>query len=560
MAIGETGTGKTSPVRQAAFLFGVAELAVTRVLYTETPGSLLGRRERDADGYRLVPSEAAGLPLLLLDEFDKADRTAQTMGWAFFQGETIAQHEGHAWPVRPVPVLNANPPGTGGRYRGLRPEYRRRCAVLDTGYMRGRGGAIEDMLTGYYRSARPGVLRLDQLQPPAARLSDEGLAVLRLVRDALTDAGREEFPGVDALELAALGRLALAGTGDHRTAAYATGLDYLLVTDTVPGQVAPGWQLDMAAVRRFLGDDAAGPLAAVVDAARTGRDQAAAHARTQAAGRGMVADDLTRERGALAERLRLAAAAIEPRRLGALGDDRKADAAGVRGVLGKLRKETQDSRSAARLTELADRAAGPLADAARIASEISAEKDRRDRERQQAAQQRAYDAQAAARARELAKAQRRAVIARQRGELAQVTARAKHLEALYRRTSTKAGDSPLDILRELDRVYYVPPSALAAPSGKAARALERAVLGPPQGLWVVRGDGAASFPGRDRTCPALGQWGDGTRAALAPELAQLHAWEDNLCIQLGRPPRKGRPQVSAARSGLGRTRLALTSG
>lgn len=560
MAIGETGTGKTSPVEQAAFLLGLDVTAVKRFLYTETPGSLLGRRERDADGYRLLPSEAARLPLLLLDEFDKADRTAQTMGWAFFQGETIAQHEGQAWPVRPVPVLTANPPGTGARGRLLRPEYRRRCAVLDTGYMRGRGGILEDMLTAYYRDARPGMLRIDQLTPPADRLSGTGLDVLRLVRDVLTDAGREEFPGVDALELAALGRLALAGTGDHRAAAYATGLDYLLVSETVTGQVAHGWQLDMAAVRRFLGDDAAGPLAVVVDAARAGRERATAHARAQAVDREKIADDLTHDRDALAERLRLAAAAIGPRRLGMLGDDRKADAAGVRGVLGKLRRETLDSRSAARLGEVADRAGAPLADAALIAREVAAERDRRDRERQQAAQQRAYAAQAAARAREQAKASQRAAIARQRAELAQVTDRAKQLEALYLRTTTRDGERPLDTLRKLDRVYYVPPAALAAPSGKVARAVERAFLGPPEGSWHVRGNDAVSFPGRDYMCPTLAHWGEGTRTALAPELAVLHAWEDNLRYQLGRPPRKGRPQVAASLPGTGRRHLAITSG
>lgn len=414
MAIGETGTGKTSPVELTAHLFGLDAAAVKRFLYTETPGSLLGRRERDGSSYRLVASEAAGLPLLLLDEFDKAGKPAQTMGWAFFQGETTARYEGQAWPVRPVPVLTANQADSGDRYRLLRQEYRRRCVVLDAGYMRGRGDAIEDMLSAYYRTARPGGLCLALLQPPAERLSGEGLAVLQLARAALTEAGRAEFPGVDALELAALGRLALTGSTDHRAAAYATALDYLHASETVPGQVTEGWQLDLAAVRRWLGQEAAGPLAAAVQAARAGRQQAARQARCRVAEREQLADDLTRARDALAERLRLSSVALQPRKLGPLSDTRKADAGGIRGLLGKLRGEAAACRSAARLAELTARAAAPLADAERITAEATAELERRQRERREADHQRRDATRAAAEARKLQAAHRRAVLAGRR--------------------------------------------------------------------------------------------------------------------------------------------------
>src|SRR6266536_38815 len=335
MAIGETGTGKTAMGELACHLFGLDFKAVRRILYRETAGSLLGRREPEpGGGWRLEPSEAAGLPLLLVDEFDEGEDAVRRVAWGFFQGETAVRHEGQLWNIRPVPMLAANPPQAGDRYRLLRPEYRRRSVVLDTGYMRGRSHEIEDMLTGYYQAARPGALSLDRLTLPAARLDDRGRAVLRSVRHVLTEAGREEFPGVEAIELVTLGRLALMGSDDHALAAFATTLAYLQVTATVPGQVVEGWQPDMRALREQLGDGAAA-LAGAVERGRAGRALAVRHARGAVVDQEKLSDDLTADRDELGERLRLAAAAIEGRKLGGLDDDRKAKAAGVRGALAK---------------------------------------------------------------------------------------------------------------------------------------------------------------------------------------------------------------------------------
>jgi hypothetical protein len=419
----------------------------------------------------------------------------------------------------------------------LRPEYRRRSVVLDTGYMRGRGSAIADMLTGYYRDSLPGAVQLAAACPPA-RLSDSGLGVLRCARDALTDAGREEFPGIEALELAALGRLALAGGDGHEAAAYATGLDYLLVTETVPGMVAEGWQLDLGAVRRWLGEDAAAPLTAAVAAARAGRRQASEHARARVAGRERQSDELTRARDTLAEALRLAVAQIEPRRIGSLTSTRKASAAGVRGVLGKLRGEVRACRSPGRLDELAARAAGPLADAQAIAAEARAELGRRDSARQEAARQRQADTRTARHARQIEAARNKSVTAARSQALSEVTARARQLEQLYRRTSTKHGESPLAVLRDLDVLYHAEPPPAPSPPGAMRRAL-RALTPPDPGRLHVRGHPELSFPGS-----ALRQWGPQTRAAIAPVLAGLHASEDQLRAQLGRKPRQNRPALN----------------
>ena len=416
------------------------------------------------------------------------------------------------------------------RSRLLRPEYRRRSVVLDTGYMRGRSHEIEDMLTGYYQAARPGALSLDRLTLPAARLDDRGRAVLRSVRHVLTEAGREEFPGVEAIELVTLGRLALMGSDDHALAAFATTLAYLQVTATVPGQVVEGWQPDMRALREQLGDGAAA-LAGAVERGRAGRALAVRHARGAVVDQEKLSDELTAARDELGERLRLAAAAIEGRKLGSLDDDRKAKAAGVRGALAKIRRETMQCRSAGRLGELADRAAVQLEAAGQITRYLAAERARRDRETSAAALERQQDT--AARKRDLAV--RSAQAARQRDQLSRATATARQLEALYRRTTTRPGEKPLAVLASLELVTY-------QPRPRAERKNWRTLMdNKPGGDWHVPGE-TVSFPGWPGACAALARWGPGTRAVLTPWLLAWHAQEDNLRAALGRAPRR-RPAI-----------------
>jgi hypothetical protein len=527
MAIGETGTGKTALGLLACHLFGLDAAAARRLLYTETAGSLLGRRESGpGPGWHLEPSEAAGLPLLLLDEFDKGDDAVRRVAWAFFQGQTAVRHEGLLWDIRPVPMLAANPPQTGDRYRLLRPEYRRRSVVLDTGYMRGRGHEIEDVLTGYYQAARPGALSLDRLTPPAARLDDRGRAVLRSVRHVLTEAGREEFPGTEAVELATLGRLALMGSDDHALAAFATTLAYLQVAATVPGQVIEGWQPDMRALRAQLGDGAAA-LAGAVDRGRAGRAAAIRHARGAVVGQEKLSDELTAARDELGERLRLAAASIEGRKLGGLDDDRKAKAAGVRGALSRIRRETMQCRSAGRLAELADRAAAPLEAAGHITAYLASQRARRDQDRNDAALQRQQDTAARSRDRDMRAAQ----AARQREQLTRASATARHLESLYRRTTTRPDEKPLTVLSALELVTY---EARPQPERKSWRML---AASQPPGDWRVPGE-PVSFPGWPGYCAALSRWGPGTRAVLMPWLLAWQTQENNLRTQLGRKPRQ----------------------
>jgi hypothetical protein len=566
MAIGETGTGKTSPVEQVAWLFGLDPVSIRYLMSRETKGSLIGRREQNpGGGYRLVCSPATQGPLVLLDEFDKAEKPVREAAWAFFQGDTRVTVEGDLYALAPTAALAANPPEQGQRYSGLRQEYRRRSVVLDTGYMRGRGEEIEAMLERFYAQP-PQRARLDlaRLVPPADRLNDRAREVLRSVRRALTEAGREEFPGVQALELAALGRAALDPDTDQVMAAYATAIDYLLVTETVPGQVVEGWQLDMAAVHAAFGDEAdVEALGAVIDQARTERARVKAGARRAVVARQVDDDELTAERATIAARLKRVSDSIEGRRLGVLTGEQRDAAKGVRAVLVKLGKQVADSRSRAALAELTDRAHEPLAAAQSIAQAAARERARLADEQRRTARESAENKRQAVRSRTLTRKAEQARKGRLREALADLVEEARPLETLYRRTGT--GGNPLTALTAL-RVNGTP-LLVFTPGPQSAAALDATLTilgavgtlmartdtrpspaprrGRP-GTWQVTGTGRV-FPGYADHCPALAAWGQNTRAVLTPALAALHTAEDQIRGELGVKPRQTRPRLDTER-------------
>jgi hypothetical protein len=503
MLIGETDTGKTAAVRLICHMFGLPFEAVRRFLYSETPGSLFGRRVQVSSGsWQLVPSTAASSALLLLDEFDKADEPMRRAAWALFQGETTAMHEGEAWPLRPVPVLAANP-GPADRYGLLRPEYRRRSVVLDTGYTRGRAAIFEELMTaGHHATASPGALPLTALRPPAARLNDRGLEVLRSVRDMLTAAGAEEFPGMAALELAALGRLALTGGDDHALAAYATGVCYLQVTATVPGQVIDGWEADAATIRGWFGE-AGASLADAIERGRAGRELARRTLGTATVERARLSDELTVSIGALGERLRLAATHLQPRRLVGFTDEQKAEAAGVKSGLDKLRSQAAAVRSEESLAAMTARSAPWLTAAAEMTQRVAALAAQAERDRQVTAtarrletaernSERAQRTAAERGAREAAR-QRTAALG---AALVQVRAKARPLESDYRRG--QRSDERISAARRSFRAW----------SDDDARAKRR----------MIEIDGL---------------------------LRELHRQEDELVTLLGRRPRQNRLTLAA---------------
>jgi hypothetical protein len=208
------------------------------------------------------------------------------------------------------------------------------------------------------------------------------------------------------------------------------------------------------------------------------------------------------------------------------------------GVLRKLGDEVRACRAPGRLGELADRAAGPLVDAGRIAQEVRAQPDYQERAKKDAAAQREADKASAARARQFEQARRKSVRAANSAALAEVTARARELERIYRRVGTSAGEHPVDVLRDLRVIRYLAAPAAPKPAGIFER-IGRAVTGPASGRWHSTADSAVSFP-----YAALTQWGDGTRDAIRPVLAALHAQEDRLRAQLGSRSRQNRPDLT----------------
>jgi hypothetical protein len=545
MAIGETGTGKSSMGELMCHLFGWAPEVHSVHVPGETRGSLLGRREETTEGWRWEPAPMTRLPFVLLDEFDKADRPVQIQASNYLTGKTRQQFEGRVHELLPTPLLTANPPVSGGRYRDLRPEYRRRSVVLDTAAMAGRGRELERLLTRFYAETSPADrLSLDRLVPPA-RLDDSARAPLELVDIALTPAGREEFPGVRSLELAALGRCALLGPDAAQDlAAYATALDYLQVTESVPGQVDEHWAYDFSlSVRANLGADAE-ELVAALERGRAQQQQAAQAARTGRQSKVRVELEVLEGGAALAERCRQLRLALDGRKV---PGERRPDAAALRRVLGIVGNRAALVSTAVSLREVQEQAADPLARAARLVDEVASARVQQVQDVRQESRNLRQDRAAVkieqARARSAAKARRDEL----RAWLDGVTGQAKPLEVLYKRTTTRAGENPLAGLVALRVEGRHLLTFSETPREERGRGLGGMLLGLAQarttGTWQVR-DSRAAFPGTRTACPALASWGPATRAVLTPMLAGLYVIEDQIRAELGISARQ-RPQLPA---------------
>jgi hypothetical protein len=546
IAIGETGTGKTSPGLFACHLFGFDAVDHTLQLPAETGGSVLGRREQvpGCPGYRLVTNPAADLPFVLLDEFDKADGPTQRRTWPYMLGEREVKTEGDRHVLRPTPLLTLNPPQRGDRYAALQPATRKRCVVLDTGWMRGRGAELGRMLRTFYEAADPrDRLALDRLKPPQ-RLAPEAVQVLEQLAagTTLTEAGREEFPGVRSLELAALGRCALLGPqADHVGAAVQTVIDYLIVTQTVAGQVEAGWGFDMATVRDYLGDGGQADqieaaLARACKAADAARETVHRARRT----RQKVAQDVTEDGARLQAQLRQLHDALTH----GVPVPRRADAAALRKVLKQRAEDAGRAGTRATLDDIAALVTDPVQRARRLLEDIAQDREAELRHKAELAAEKrraVEDAKADEQWRhdqiQLARGQQRAARQQARSTLAEVVAAAKPLEALYKRNGIRANEPPA--WQQLAERRIEGRSILIyRPGPPRPRGWWKA---DPPGEWRVVG--GPSFIGRPGSCHALEVWGDDTRAVLAPVLAHLQDEEDRLCAGLGRQPRADRPTV-----------------
>lgn len=556
MALGETGTGKSAAAGLLCDVFGWDPAEHVLLTPAETAGSLLGRRVQAEGGVRWEAAAVTRLPFVFLDELDKADEAAARRAMVFMQGERRLRFEDQVHELLPVAMLAANPPRGGrDRYADLRQEYRRRAVVLDTAGMRARGHELARLLRAYYADPRRPRLSLEALRPPES-LPDSARAILDSMTNVLTDAGREEFE-MRSLEFATLGRMALLGAdADADVAALLTACGYLQVSETQPGMVRQGWQQSLGPVRQSLGTRAsAAQLLAMLERGeveRAERARAVRQARTQQASAGL---EVAEQGATLAARLGRMHEALDGRRLQALTAGQRDEAKGLRRTLRTLQGKAARVSTARGLEEVQALAEDPLRRAEALVAAETAERTRKDRETVQAAAEAAQQAAWAKQQREAERAavkqarafQREQLAAQEREArelLAQVVAEAKPLEQLYRRTRTAEGESPLAQLRRLQ----VDGRAVLAYQGNQGSgllsALGAAFTGE-VGRWMIAGT-SQGFPGSPSRCAALAEWGPGTRAVLAPVLRYLHGQEDVLVQRLGKQPRAGRPNCSAA--------------
>ncbi len=332
IVVGPTKTGKTAMARFACRLFGIDRQSAVRVLRDETPGSIFTRRQQAKGGEWVAdPSRLLRIPVLCLDEYDKAPEEVRRQAARLLQGETKVEVEGVSFTVSPVPMVALNA-GPGELPRWLDDPYVRRSPVLDTGAL---GGLLRDIDEDMHRLFELGVIpRLDlgRLRPPG-KLQEADRKMLRnALRSALTEEGWR-LADVEAISRLALGRVPLMGGGaSAEQACLATALDYLIATSTLPGHVRLS---AVAELRGRLGGDVA--MAANVEAHVAQQTALVRHDQDQRAAK------LAADAAFVADRAELAAKLTEL--VERLGRRRDPEASGVKAALRKLARDAHGCRS-----------------------------------------------------------------------------------------------------------------------------------------------------------------------------------------------------------------------
>lgn len=532
IAGGATGTGKTSLARFVSDAFGLDWALVRIQLRTATAGEVLGRLEQTDAGYAFRPSPLLAQPLIIFDEFDKADRPLQRDALVCFQGDTRAAREGVPFDIRATPMLTANKQGQ----LPIPPEYRRRSIVLDTDPLAGLLADIDLRLRELENAGGPPRLDLAALAPPAAELPPKEFLLLReTLRAGLTDHGWQ-LCDPRSVELMALGAAGGVAAPDLAALALQASVDYLTCAETV-GETREAWR------RQLPGQLAGQPLEALERGA-SDSDVLAAGQRRQIAEHAGDSIALTGERQAFAEELNLARP--DARRF---PPSQRPTAKALNAQLAQLRRQALAARSADALSGLREIAGPLIAEAERLhrtleadqqraieraAAEVTEKRQRRTREREQRTREREQLRAAKQRQASENATRRRAAAA----ELASVRTAAKQLERLWARGSARA---PLQVLTELrvdDRPLLIFEDHQLDMNSRLERVLAAVAVAVGHGLWRSPFDPSVQHVGTRSTCEALEAWGDGSRQVLAPALRLLHRREDKLLAAAGGAARK----------------------
>jgi hypothetical protein len=193
IACGLGKMGKTAVAKLVCRVYGLEKLQAIKKAFRQTPGSLVGRRDRDsssATGWRLERSPLLELPYLCVDEWEKAPREVQAAAGGLLFGETADELERERFEIRPTvyTTLNTGPDGL----RALHSAHVRRSVVLDTTPLRQLLVDIDREMWRLFDSGEIAIRRvsLSRLRPPAIALPAELRELLRSeLRAGLTDEG-----------------------------------------------------------------------------------------------------------------------------------------------------------------------------------------------------------------------------------------------------------------------------------------------------------------------------------------------------------------------------------
>lgn len=183
-----------------------------------------------------------------------------------------------------------------------------------------------------------------------------------------------------------------------------------------------------------------------------------------------------------------------------------------------------------------------LEQAVALRRQLDQELDRRRIELPRAAAEQRQSREVVRNHRAYAKAQQRAMVEQATQRLAEVRQQVRAGEQLWRRTTTRAGDRPWQLLEQYELLTFVPtpPSEL---NGAGLRRIFGAALTSrtDYGWWVSTADRPVRWQGSRDRCPALAQWGENTRTVLRPWLVSAHREQDQLVARYGLRARSNRP-------------------
>ncbi|MDA8283988.1 MAG: hypothetical protein M0Z42_12010 [Actinomycetota bacterium] len=230
-AFGPPGTMKTSLAALAGRTFGLADHEHVLVVSDRAPSDLIGRK--DARG-RWQRAGAIGLPVLTLDELDKAAGDRLAIALRLLQGDSVISWEGETFTM-PATVLCTFNAGKDPR-AVLPPDRIRRMVMLNTS-----GLASPDACRAAARTLlRPGalpVLDAGRLTPSAEPVADDVAELLGAELSERMLPGARALLPAEGLALIVPGR-AVNDSCSEEEAALAIGRDYLVCAETWGGTTA----------------------------------------------------------------------------------------------------------------------------------------------------------------------------------------------------------------------------------------------------------------------------------------------------------------------------------